>query len=58
MGIKVNRSKAADTSFRYFLRTSTDGGPLGDTSNYQGYKTDFVYHHDHTCSNDNSNPRM
>ena len=57
IGKRVAVKKTKDTSFRYFLRTSTRGGALGDTSNLSGYYTDFVYDHDLTC-NSNSFPRM
>ena len=57
IGKRVAVKKTKDTSFRYFLRTSTRGGALGDTSNLSGYYTDFIYDHDKTC-NSNVFPRM
>ena len=51
MGKRSIVRKAEDSSFRYFVRTSILGNPLGDTSNLKGYGTDFVYKHDKTCEN-------
>ena len=48
--------KARNTSFRYFLRTSMEGEPIGDTSESTGYPTDFIYKYDYTCK-EHSNPR-
>ena len=56
MGKRSIVRKAEDSSFRYFLRTSKKGDPMGDTSNYKGYDTDFVYQHDRTCE-DGNDPR-
>ena len=56
MGKRSIVRKAEDSSFRYFVRTSILGNPLGDTSNLKGYGTDFVYKHDRTCE-DGYDPR-
>ena len=56
MGKRSIVRKAEDSSFRYFVRTSILGNPLGDTSNLKGYGTDFVYKHDRTCE-DGNDPR-
>ena len=56
MGKRSIVRKAEDSSFRYFVRTSENGKPLGDTSNLKGYGTDFVYKHDRTCE-DGYDPR-
>ena len=44
-------------SFRYFVRTSTTGASIGDTSNLQNHPNDFAYMHDRTCFLDDTNPR-
>ena len=56
IGEKVETYKARNTSFRYFLRTSMEGEPIGDTSESTGYPTDFIYKYDYTCK-EHSNPR-
>lgn len=56
MGKRSIVRKAEDSSFRYFLRTSPMGDPLGDTSKSKGFGTDFVYKHDRTCE-DGYDPR-
>ena len=49
IGEKAIKSKAKDSSYWYFLRTSKKGGSLGDTSTSKGDGNDFVYEHDKTC---------
>ena len=49
IGEKAIKSKAKDSSYLYFLRTSKGGGSIGDTSNSKGDGNDFVYEHDKTC---------
>lgn len=44
-------------SYKYFMRTDSQGQSMGDTSNYWGHPDDFVYIHDTTCSKRNV-PRM
>ena len=56
MGKRSIVRKAEGSFYRYFLRTSKWGQPLGDTSDSKGFGTDFVYKHDRTCQ-DGNDPR-
>ena len=58
IGENVNITKAKKhSSYRYFMRTYKDGGNMGDTSDFNHYKGDFVYHDDKTCEMDNPDIR-
>lgn len=51
-----NTDRIRQDHYRYFVRTSKTGDPIGDTSNLKGHPDDFSYAFDETCKG-GDNPR-
>ena len=50
-------AKERHDSYRYYVRTDTNGNYIGDTSDQANNANDFVYKFDQTCNMERSFPR-